>query len=101
MSGVRPLASAAPPPADRWLARDKAMHLGASFGIALGGYLVLTEGAGLDRTPARPLAAGAALAAGLAKEYADERRTRHPLFSWKDLAADAAGVALALAVTTL
>lgn len=91
----------APPPRDPWLGRDKALHAGASFGLAVGAHLALTEGAGMDHEAAVPLAAGFALAAGLAKEYADERRTRRPLFSWRDLAADAVGVGLAIAVVSL
>ena len=102
--GVEPLASEAglsPREADDWLGRDKLYHLGASFGLALGAHVALTEGAGMEAEAARPLAAGFALGIGLAKEYADERRPRRPLFSWKDLAADAAGVALGIAVASL
>ena len=89
------------PPRDAWFGRDKAYHVGASFGIALGAHVVLTEGLGVERDAALPVAAGVALLVGVAKETADERRQRHPLFSWKDLTADAAGVALALAVARL
>ncbi len=86
-------------PPDDWLGRDKALHLGASFLITLSGQYVLVDKADLSNGRALPVSAGVALALGLAKEVADSRRPRHPLFSWRDLAADAAGVALAAAVT--
>lgn len=91
----------APEAADDWLGADKAKHLGASFGLAVGAHVALTEGGEVEPAAARPLAAGFALGLGLAKELADERRQRQPLFSWKDLAADALGVALGVAVVSL
>ncbi|MEM6327373.1 MAG: hypothetical protein AAF791_09675 [Bacteroidota bacterium] len=90
-----------PPPRDPWLGRDKAFHAGASFGLTLGAHVVLTEAVGMEADAAIPFAAGVALGAGLAKEYADERRTRQPFFSWRDLAADALGVGLAVVVVSL
>ena len=87
--------------ADDWFGRDKLYHLGASFGLALGAHVALTEGAGMERPAAAPMAAGFALSLGLAKEYADRQRPRNPLFSWKDLAADALGAALGVAVAGL
>ena len=86
---------------DDWLARDKAMHLGASFLLTLSGQYVLTDKAGLSDGRALPLAAGSVLALGLAKEVADSRRVRNPHFCWRDLAADALGVALAAALVEL
>ena len=85
-------------PPDDWFGRDKALHVGASFLLTLSGQYVLIEKADLSNERALPVSAGVALALGLAKEVADSQRTRHPLFSWRDLAADAAGVALASAV---
>ena len=86
---------------DEWLARDKAMHVGASFLLTLSGQYVLTDKAGLPDARALPVAAGSALALGLLKEVADSRRPNHPHFCWRDLAADAAGVALAVALIEL
>lgn len=97
---------AAPPdtterPADPWLGPDKALHAGGSFLMTLAGQYVLTDKGGLSDGQALPVAAGSTLALGLLKEVADSRRARRPHFSWRDLAADAAGVALAAAVVAL
>ena len=86
---------------DEWLGRDKALHAGGSFLLTLSGQYVLTDKAGLSDARALPVSAAAALALGLVKEVSDSRRARHPLFSWRDLAADAAGVALAALVVGL
>ena len=87
-----------PPPRDDWFGRDKAMHAGASLGITLGAALVASVATDLEREAAIPLAAGLALGAGLGKEVADASRDRNPLFSWRDLASDAVGVAVGVAL---
>jgi uncharacterized protein YfiM (DUF2279 family) len=89
------------PPADPWLGRDKALHAGGSMLLTLGGQLILTEGAGLSGNRAIPLSAGTALTLGVMKELTDRRRTHNPLFSWRDLAADALGVAVAVLVVSV
>ena len=89
------------PAGDEWIARDKALHLGASFLLTLSGQYLLTDKTALGDGDALPVAAGAALALGLLKEVADSRRERDPHFCWRDLAADAAGVALGAAVIAL
>ncbi len=101
--GPAPVAGtvASPPPGDDWFGRDKALHAGGSFLLTLAGQYVLTDKAALSNGDALPVAAGAALALGLAKEVMDSRRERGPHFCWRDLAADAAGVALAAAVVGL
>ncbi len=86
---------------DDWIARDKALHLGASFLLTLSSQYVLTDKTGLSDARALPVAAGSALALGLLKEVADARRPRHPHFCWRDLAVDALGVALAAALIEL
>ena len=98
---VRDTTDVPPAPPDDWLGRDKALHAGASFLLTLAGQYVLTDKSGWSNGDALPAAAGAALALGLAKEVADSQRSRHPHFCWRDLAADAAGVALAAAVVAL
>lgn len=103
LDGAHALTEAArlDPLPDDWLARDKAMHLGASFLLTLAGQYVLTDKGALSNGEALPVAAGAALAVGLAKEVVDSQRVNHPHFCWRDLVADAAGVALAAAVVSL
>ncbi|MEL6772098.1 MAG: hypothetical protein AAFP18_13605 [Bacteroidota bacterium] len=88
-------------PADPWLGRDKALHAGASFLLTLSGQYVLVNKLEATEGQAWPFAATGALAVGLLKEVADSRRARNPLFSWRDLAADAVGVALGLGVIWL
>lgn len=86
---------------DPWLGRDKALHAAGSFLLTLSGQYVLTSKLGASEGAAWPLAAGATLSLGLAKEIMDSRRERAPHFSWRDLAADAAGTALAVVVILL
>lgn len=86
-------------PPDDWLGFDKGLHFGASFLLTLSGQYVLTDKGGLSNRRALPLAAGTALALGLAKEVADSRRVAFPLFSLRDLVADVAGVAAGALVT--
>ena len=88
-------------PPDEWLGRDKAFHAGGSFLLTLGGQYLLVNKHGLSEGQALPVSAATALALGLVKEVSDSRRARDPLFSWRDLAADAAGVALAALVVGL
>jgi uncharacterized protein YfiM (DUF2279 family) len=86
---------------DDWLGRDKALHFGVSFLLTLAGQYVFERKAGVEESDALPLSAGLSLAVGLGKEIADSRRSRAPVFSWRDLAADALGVALAALVIVL
>jgi uncharacterized protein YfiM (DUF2279 family) len=81
-----------PPGNDAWIAEDKLQHLGMSFAataFAYAGARTLIE-----PDPALVVAGSAALLAGIAKEIHDARAGRG--FSLKDLAWDAAGVALGL-----
>ena len=97
----RPEAERPGPLPDEWIARDKAMHLGTSFLMTLAGQYVLTDKGTMTNGEALPVAAGSALALGLAKEVMDSQRERDPHFCWRDLAADAVGVALGAAVISL
>ena len=81
------------PSADRWVAEDKAQHFAMSFaatGMAYGAARSLFEPG-----TARPVALSLAGLLGVGKEVADALRGRP--FSLKDLAWDAAGVALGYA----
>jgi len=86
---------------DEWLARDKALHLGVSFLATLSSQYVWVDKGDLSNGEALSLSVGSALALGLAKEVLDARRPRDPHFCWRDLAADAAGVALAAGLISL
>ncbi|MBN2573696.1 MAG: hypothetical protein JXP73_03960 [Deltaproteobacteria bacterium] len=83
---------------DPWLGRDKALHFGASFALAGGGY----AGTALlsERTSVRA-ATGACLAAsaGIGKEVYD--RYSGGDASWRDLAWDAVGTATGVLVAWL
>jgi putative lipoprotein len=87
-----------PPAADPWLGRDKALHFGASAGLALGAYgttaLITTD-------PGHRLgvATGVALGAGIAKEVADRYTGGDP--SWRDLTWDVVGTATGVLVAWL
>lgn len=83
------------PPPDRSLGRDKLLHFTGSAALTLSAQYLATDKGGLSNTEALPLSAAVTLSVGLTKEVVDSRRDRHPLFSWKDLAADVLGVLLA------
>jgi len=86
---------------DRWLAMDKAKHLGGSFLWTLSTQYALVVKAGWSRRDALPLSVASAGAAGLAKELYDRYAGPTRQFSLKDLGADAAGIALAVGVVVL
>ena len=87
--------------ADPWLGRDKVLHAGFSFLTTLSAQYVLESKLDTSRGGALPVAAGVVLGLGLAKEVADSRRPVAPLFSTRDLVADAVGVALAVGLILL
>lgn len=81
----------APPeraPEDPWFGRDKLYHFVGSAVIQGAGH-ALGRAAGLNYRDAAWTAAGLTLTAGVAKEFYDRADGR--FFSWRDLAADAAG----------
>ena len=84
-------------PPDRWLGRDKALHAAGSFLLTLSAQYVLTAKSGASEEDALPFSAGTALFLGVMKEVADSRGEA-PHFSLRDLAADAVGVLLGVAV---
>ena len=88
-------------PDDPWLGRDKVLHAAGSFLMTLSAQYVLTNKAEMTDGEAFPVAAASVLALGVTKELLDSRRRVQPLFSFRDLAADAAGVLLAAAVIAL
>jgi putative lipoprotein len=96
---LRPAPAAA---GDDWFGRDKALHFGATFVLAGGGY---AAGAALwprpEHAPAIPFAVGAAVAmgAGVAKEVYDHYAGGDP--SLRDLTWDAIGTATGLVTAWL
>lgn len=101
--GIAPVSAYAPADTlrDPWLGRDKVLHAAGSFLLTLSAQYVLTSKLDTSESGALPIAAGAAFSLGLAKEVADSRRRVNPLFSVRDLAADAFGVALAVGLILL
>jgi uncharacterized protein YfiM (DUF2279 family) len=97
----------APPPRrplseiDPWIAPDKALHAWAGVLITLSSQYVLTQKLDLRDRQAWPVAFGSAVAAGLAKEIMDSQRPRNPFFSWRDLAATAAGGAVGVVIIVI
>ena len=88
-------------PPDEWLARDKALHVGASFLITLSSQYVFENKLELTEGEAFPLAMTTALSAGVLKEVLDSRRPHAPHFCTRDLVADAVGVLLAVGIILL
>jgi len=84
---------------DSWMGPDKPVHAFAAGWTAGAGYAAALE---LDWDPAdrRVAGIGVALAASLGKEARD-RWTRGEPFSFKDLAADAIGIAAVVALTAI
>jgi uncharacterized protein YfiM (DUF2279 family) len=84
------------PDPDPWFGRDKALHFGASFALASGGYAL-----GVATTDSRwsglAIGAGLALTLGATKEGLDAAGLGHP--SWSDFAWDCLGTALGLGVS--
>jgi uncharacterized protein YfiM (DUF2279 family) len=87
------------PAGDRWLGPDKPVHALAGGWVAGAGYAAGVE---LDWEPAerRWAGVGAALTASLAKEALDAW-TGGGRFSFKDLAADAIGIAAFVAFSAV
>ena len=79
---------------DHWLARDKALHVGASFLLTLSSQYVFENKLELTHREALPLAMTSALSAGVLKEVLDSRRSDAPHFCYRDLVADTVGVLL-------
>lgn len=86
------------PEDDRWFGPDKALHFGASAGIAAAGY-GLSAMVFEDRSARLATGAGLALTLGVAKELNDLAGHGDP--SWKDLTWDLIGTATGLAAAYL
>ena len=76
------------PDGDRWLGRDKAYHFAASALIQSAMHGLVRQ-SGNDYRTASSVAGATTFVIGVGKEIHDRADGRY--FSWKDLAADAAG----------
>lgn len=89
------------PERDEWIARDKALHVGASFLITLSSQYVFVQKKSFAEDRALPLSIGVSAAAGLGKEVYDYRFKPSHHFCARDLVADGVGIALAIGVILL
>jgi uncharacterized protein YfiM (DUF2279 family) len=89
------------PPNDPWLAFDKAQHLTFGFLWTLGTQYVVVNKGHFSERQALPISIGTSAAVGLAKELYDRHHGPTRFFSFRDLAADAAGILLATGVILL
>ncbi len=87
-----PAQDTAPQPEDRWLAADKLWHFAASFATVGATYHLCANRLKWSEPAPTGIAAGGTLALGLTKEFSDLAGPRKH-FSWKDLVADALGIA--------
>lgn len=83
---------------DEWLAEDKAFHLASSAFLTAGGFYFFHQEQDVERNKNLRAAAGVALVLGIAKEVYDKRHPDKHVASWKDLAADAAGIAASVLI---
>lgn len=87
-----PAQDTAPQAEDRWLGSDKLWHFAASFATVGAAYHLCANRLEWSEPAPTGIAAGGTLALGLTKEFADLAGPgKH--FSWKDLVADALGIA--------
>lgn len=91
-------AAAVPESADLWFAEDKAKHFFLSFAVTMLSYGALRV-AGIDGAAALAASGGASAAAGVWKEFRDQRLTGR--FSGKDLVWDTAGTLVGLGVADM
>lgn len=89
------------PADDRWLGFDKVQHATFSFLWTLGSQYTLVNKISLSEGEALPVSIGSAVVVGVSKELYDEHVTPGNRLSYRDLAADAAGIALAVVLILL
>ncbi len=81
---------------DPWLAYDKVQHVTFSFLWTLGSQYTLEQKVGWQRGQALPVAVGATMVVGMAKELYDWKVGPSRRFSYRDLVADGLGIVLAV-----
>ena len=79
---------------DKWFAIDKLQHFSYSCLISLGCQYVLVNKQSNTEEESLPISSALSFSAGLLKEINDNRG-KNGFFSWKDMVANAAGIAVA------
>ncbi len=88
-------------PTDRWLEFDKAQHVAFSFLWTLSSQYTLVNKFDVSERHALPFSVGSGVLLGLSKELYDRNTAPRNAFSYRDLAADAFGIALAVGLILL
>ena len=82
---------------DKWFAIDKLQHFSYSCLISLGCQYVLVNKQNNTEEESLPISSALSFSAGLLKELNDNRG-KNGFFSWKDMVANAAGIAVAAVI---
>ena len=82
---------------DKWFAIDKLQHFSYSCLVSLGCQYVLVNKQNNTEEESLPISSALSFSAGLMKELDDNRR-ENGFFSWKDMVANAAGIAVAAVI---
>lgn len=86
---------------DSWTGRDKLYHFTVSAGLAFGSFYIYREGFNNNREGSYYFSGGFSVSVGAFKEYYDSRHPQRHHASWRDFAADLAGVCLGLGLAYL
>ena len=82
---------------DKWFAIDKLQHFSYSCLVSLGCQYVLVNKQNNTEEESLPISSALSFSAGLLKELDDNRR-KNGFFSWKDMVANAVGIAVAAVI---
>ena len=82
---------------DRWFAIDKLQHFSYSCLVSLGCQYILVNKNSNTEEESLPISSALSFSAGLLKELNDNRG-KNGFFSWKDMVANAAGIAVAAVI---
>ena len=82
---------------DKWFAIDKLQHFSYSCLVSLGCQYILVNKNSNTEEESLPISTALSFSAGLLKELNDNRG-KNGFFSWKDMVANAAGIAVAAVI---
>ena len=82
---------------DKWFAIDKLQHFSYSCLVSLGCQYILVNKNSNTEEESLPISSALSFSAGLLKELNDNRG-KNGFFSWKDMVANAAGIAVAAVI---